>query len=233
MLPRARLVSTRLALALPLLALLGAAPSAFPRPDRPVASIVADQWSDETSRDDAREAEQVMVFLGARPGMVIADIGAGSGYYTVRLAPRLMPTGRVVAEDIVPSYVRKLRARVRKAGLTNVEIVLGKPDDARLKPASIDAALLVHMYHEVQQPFALLWTLRAALRPGGKVAIVDIDRPTPRHGTPRTLLACELAAVGYRRIGDLDLGAAGGYLAVFEPVGPRPAPRSIRACRAR
>ena len=221
----------RALLLLPLLALLAAAPSGFPRPDRPVASIVADEWSDETSRDDAREAEQVMVFLGARPGMVIADIGAGSGYYTVRLAPRLMPTGRVVAEDIVPSYIRKLRTRVRKAGLTNVEIVLGRPDDARLKPASIDAALLVHMYHEIQQPFALLWTLRAALKPGGKVAIVDVDRPTDRHGTPRLLLACELAAVGYRRIGDLDLGAAGGYLAVFEPVGPRPAPRSIRACR--
>ncbi len=219
-------------LALPLLALLGASPTGFPRPDRPVARIVADEWSDETSRDNAREAEQVMVFLGARPGMTIADIGAGSGYYTVRLAPRLMPTGRVVAEDIVPAYTARLRARVRKAGLTNVEVVLGRPDDPRLRPASIDAALLVHMYHEVQQPFALLWNLRAALRPGGKVAIVDIDRPTPRHGTPRALLACELAAVGFRRIGDLDLGDAGGYLAVFEPVGPRPAPRSIKACRA-
>lgn len=223
----------RVALPLAALALIAAAPSPFPRPDRPVASIVADEWSDETSRDNAREAEQVMVFLGARPGMTIADIGAGSGYYTVRLAPRLMPTGKVVAEDIVPAYVARLRARVRKAGLKNVEVVLGSPDDPKLKPASIDAALLVHMYHEVQQPFALLWHLRAALRPGGKVAIVDIDRATQNHGTPRALLACELHAVGYRRIGDLDLGDAGGYLAVFEPVGPRPAPRAIKACRGR
>lgn len=222
----------RLLSVLCLLPLLGAAP-AFPRPDRPVASIVSDEWSDEGSRDNAREAEQVMVFLGARPGMTIADIGAGSGYYTVRLAPRLMPTGKVVAEDIVPATVARLRARVRKAGLTNVEVVLGRPDDPRLRPASIDTALLVHMYHEVSQPFALLWHLRAALKRGGKVAIVDIDRPTAQHGTPRALLACELAAVGYRRIGDLDLGAAGGYLAVFEPVGPRPRPGSIRACRMR
>ena len=223
----------RALLAFPLLALLGASPTGFPRPDRPVARIVAAEWSDEESRDNAREAEQVMVFLGLRPGMTIADIGAGSGYYTVRLAPRLMPTGRVIAEDIFPTTVNSLRRRVSKAGLTNVAVVLGRPDDPRLKPASIDTALMVHMYHEVTQPFALLWHLRAALKPGGKVAIVDIDRPTVQHGTPRALLACELAGVGYRRIGDLDLGAAGGYLAVFEPVGKRPRPSQIRACRVR
>ncbi len=223
----------RAVLLLAMLVLTAAAPGLFPRPDRPVASIVADAWSDESSRDNAREAEQVMVFLGARPGMTIADIGAGSGYYTVRLAPRVMPTGKVIAEDIVPDYVERLRSRVRKLGLNNVEVVLGRHDDPRLPPASVDAALLVHMYHEVQQPFAMLWHIRDALKPGGKVAIVDVDRPTRSHGTPRALLACELAAVGFRRIGDLDLGEAGGYLAVFEPVGPRPSPRSIRACRMR
>lgn len=224
--------SVRALTVLPLIVLLGAAPG-FPRPDRPVANIVSTEWSDEGSRDNAREAEQVMVFLGTRPGMTIADIGAGSGYYTVRLAPRLMPTGKVIAEDIVPATVAKLRARVRKAGLKNVEVVLGRPDDPRLPARSVDTALMVHMYHEVSQPFALLWHLRAALKPGGKVAIVDIDRPTAQHGTPRALLQCELAAVGYRRIGNLDLGAAGGYLAVFEPVGPRPRPSAIRPCRIR
>ena len=219
-------------LALPLVLLLGAAPG-FPLPDRPVARIVSTEWSDEASRDNAREAEQVMVFLGARPGMTIADIGAGSGYYTVRLAPRLAPTGRVIAEDIMPATVRQLRARVRRAGLKNVDVVLGRPENPLLRANSIDAALLVHMYHEVTQPYALLWHLRAALKRGGQVAIVDVDRPTAAHGTPRGLLACELAAVGYRRIGDLDLGAAGGYLAVFEPVGVRPRPQAIRPCRSR
>jgi len=89
------------------------------------------------------------------------------------------------------------------------------------------------MYHEVSQPFALLWHLHAALKPGGKIAIVDVDRATAQHGTPKALLACELAAVGFRRIGDLDLGEAGGYLAVFEPIGARPRPASIRPCRVR
>jgi len=225
------MTSFRLLTVVPLLALAAASPQRFPQAQRDVASIVADEWSNEASRDAAREAEQVMVFLNARPGMVIADIGAGSGYYTVRLAPRLMPTGRVIAEDIVPAYLTALRARVRKAGLRNVTIVQGTPDNPRL-PVRVDAALLVHMYHEVRQPYALLWHLRGSLRPGGKVAIVDIDRPTAQHGTPKAQLLCEVSAVGFRRIGDLDLGAAGGYLAVFEPVGKRPEPAAIKPCAA-
>ena len=215
-----------------LAATAAAAPQRFPVADRPVAKIVSDEWSDESSRDAAREAEQVMVFLGVRPGMVIADIGAGSGYYTVRLAPRLMPTGRVYAEDIVPPYLDTLRRRVHKAGLQNVTVVRGAPDNPRL-PAPVDVALMVHMYHEVRNPYALLWHLRGTLRPGGKVAVVDVDRATEAHGTPKTLLACEFAAVGFRRVGDLDLGAAGGYLALFEPAGRRPEPRAIRPCPRR
>ena len=215
---------------LPLLVLVGASPSRFPQVDRPVASIVADEWSDENSRDAAREAEQVMVFLGARPGMVVADIGAGSGYYTVRLAPRLMPTGRVIAEDIVPAYITGLRKRVREQRLKNVTVVTGTANNPHLPLNSVDAALMVHMYHEIRQPYELLWHVHGALRRGGKVAIVDVDRPTAQHGTPRAQLLCELAAVGFRRIGDLDLGAAGGYLAVFEPVGRRPAPSTIKPC---
>ena len=217
------------ALALPLLLLAAASPHRFPGTDRPVAGIVADEWSNESSRDAAREAEQVMVFLGVRPGMVIADIGAGSGYYTVRLAPRLMPTGRVYAEDIVPPYLGALKQRVRKAGLRNVTIVHGTPDNPRL-PVPVDVALMVHMYHEIRNPYALLWHLRGSLKPGARVAVVDADRPTEAHGTPKALLACEFAAVGFKRVGDLDLGAAGGYLALFESVGRRPSPSAIKPC---
>lgn len=216
--------------ALPLLVLVGASPSRFPQVDRPVASIVADEWSDETSRDAGREFEQVMVYLGTKPGMVVADIGAGSGYYTVRLAPRLLPTGRVLAEDIVPAYITALRKRLRDQRIRNVTVIQGTADNPRLPLNSVDVALMVHMYHEIRQPYALLWHVRGSLRRGGKVAIVDIDRPTAQHGTPRAQLACELAAVGFRRIGDLDLSAADGYLAVFEPVGRRPAPSAIKPC---
>lgn len=202
----------------------------FPAPDRPVASIVSDTWSDEDSRDRAGEAEQVMRLSGVRPGMAVADVGAGSGYYAVRLSPRVGPQGRVYAQDIVPDYLAGLRQRLARERLSNVTPVLGTPDDPRL-PAPVDLALLVHMYHEIGQPFALLWNLRASLKPGGRVAVVDADRPTASHGTPPALLRCELAAVGYAQVAFHPLDA-GNYLALFEPRGDRPDPAAIRPCAA-
>ena len=87
------------------------------------------------------------------------------------------------------------------------------------------------MYHEVAQPYAFLYNLASALKPGGRVAVVDVDRPTAEHGTPKALLRCEFAAVGYRLVSMADLEGEGlGYLAVFEPPAQRPEPRSIRPC---
>lgn len=203
----------------------------FPAPDRPVAEIVTDTWSDEKSRDSAGEAAEVMRLSGVRPGMTVADIGAGSGYYTARLSPRVGPEGRVLAQDIVPDYLRGLAERVQKAGLTNVTTILGAPDDPRLPPASVDLALLVHMYHEIEQPYALTWRLRDALRADALVGIVDADRDTASHGTPPALLRCELAAVGYTQVGFHRL-AGGNYLALFRADRPRPDPAAIRACPA-
>lgn len=211
--------------------LAAASPAAFPPPARPVAGIVTDVWSDEASRDDAGEAVQVMALAGVRPGLSVADIGAGSGYYTVRLAPRVGAAGRVYAEDIVPEYLAGLTRRVRAARLDNVVIVEGTPDDPRLPPAAIDLALLVHMYHEIEQPYALLWHLRSALKPGARIAIVDSDRPFARHGSPPAALRCELAAVGYIQTGFHKL-KDGNYLALFEPRDPRPEPGAIRRCKS-
>jgi len=128
----------------------GAPPSAFPTPSRPVAGIVTDIWRDEESRDRASEAENVMNLLGVNSGFAVADIGAGSGYYTVRLAQRVGPSGHVYAEDIVPDYLARLARRVASEGLGgSITIVRGEPHDPRLPAASVDLALLVHMYHEV------------------------------------------------------------------------------------
>ena len=205
----------------------------FPAASRPVASIVTDTWSNEAARDTAREAQRVMDLLQVRPGMTVADVGAGSGYYTVRLSPRVGPRGRVIAQDIMPRYLERLGARVRRDSLRNVTLALGEPHDPRLAPASADLVLLVHMYHEVEQPYAFLYNLRPAVRPGGRVAVVDLDRPTRRHGTPVSLLRCELAAVGYEPAGFHDLGGGSGYLAVFRPTAaPAPRPGAIRACAA-
>jgi SAM-dependent methyltransferase len=211
----------------------GAPAGAFPAPSRPVAGIVTDTWRNEKSRDQAREAERVMNLLGVKDGLVVADIGAGSGYYTVRLARRVTPTGHVYAEDVVPDYLERLAQRVRSEGLTGtVTLVRGDPHDPRLPPGSLDLALLVHMYHEVQQPYGLLWNLRPTLRPGAKIGIIDARKQTASHGTPPDLLRCELAAVGYQQTAFYDLQES-TYLAVFTPPSPGSgpaAPSAIRPC---
>lgn len=204
--------------------------SAFPSPDRPVASIVSPTWDDEAARDRVREADTVMALLGITSGMRVADIGAGSGYYTVRLSPRVGPAGRVYAEDIMPEYLRGLAKRVAAAKLSNVETLLGTADHPRLAPASIDRALLVHMYHEIQQPYALMYNLFASLRSGARVGIVDVDRATRSHGTPPAQLRCEMSAAGYRQIAFHPLRV--GYLAVFAPE-KRSSPDDVRAALAR
>ena len=203
---------------------------AFPRPHRPVATIVSDQWSDEDSRDRAGEAGKVMDLIGVTPGMTVADVGAGNGYYAVRLAKRVGPAGRVLAEDIIPSYVARLKGRIDAERLDNVAVTLGLPHDPKLPLGEADIGLLVHMYHEVEQPYGLIWHLHGTLKPGARLAIVDADRPTNQHGTPPTLLRCELAAVGYRQVAFHPLPGSDAYLAIFEAHEPRPLPGAIRAC---
>lgn len=210
----------------------GLAAERFPRPERPVAGIISDQWATEDGRERTGEARTVMQLLDVRPGMAVADIGAGAGYYAVRLARRVGPAGRVIAQDITPDYLAGLRRRVARERLGNVDLALGEPHDPRLPAASVDLALLVHMYHEIGQPYGLLANLVPAMRPGGRVAILDLDAPTERHGTPRALLLCELAAVGYRQAGWHWIEARSVYLAVFEPPAQAPAPESIVPCRA-
>lgn len=205
----------------------------FPKPDRPVAEIVAPIWATERERDGVDEVGQVARLLGIGPGTVVADIGAGSGYYAVRLARRVGPEGRVFAEDVTPAYLAGLERRVRAAGLANVTVVRGEPHDPRLPPGSVDVALLVHMYHEASQPFGMLHNLAVSMRPGGRVGIVDLDDVPSRHGTPPALLRCELAAVGYREAGFHRLGGDVGYLAIFTPpaAADLPRPAEIRPCR--
>ncbi|MET0268995.1 MAG: methyltransferase domain-containing protein [Sphingomonas sp.] len=202
----------------------------FPAASRPVSAIVSPRWSTEPDRDQAGEAEIVMAAAGIRPGMSVADIGAGEGYYTIRLARRVGPQGRVLAEDIGREAVAGLATRIAHESIGNVAVVQGTPADPKLPAAGFDRILLVHMYHEIESPYEFLWRMRPALKPGGRVGIVDADRPTGRHGTPPALLDCELRAVGYARVSHRVLPAAGGYLSMYEAIGPRPAPDAIRPC---
>lgn len=211
----------------------GAAPQTgqFPAAARPVATIVSARWSDEDTRDNANEANEVMDRAGVKPGMTVADIGAGEGYYTIRLASRVGEKGRVVAQDIIPKVRDALAERVTRERLDNVFVKLGTPDDPMLPPG-FDRVFLVHMYHEVASPYAFLWNLRPTVKAGGRVIVVDADRPTNMHGTPPALLDCEFAAVGYVRVDFARKESAGGYLAAYEPRGPRPDPKAIKPCKA-
>lgn len=203
----------------------------FPKAHRPVAPIVSDSFSTEDARDRAGEAEQVTKLAGVRPGMWVADIGAGEGYYTVRLSPAVGPRGRVLAEDIVSQTVEALFQRVERERLDNVAVRLGKPDDPMLPPRSFDRIFLVHMYHEVESPYAFLWRLREGLKPGGEVIVVDANRPVKQHGMPFELLLCEFAAVGLTPARSSPLSGSDSYFAAFKATAPRPQPGSIRPCK--
>lgn len=202
----------------------------FPRAYRPVSEVGSNAFSTEQQRDDVQEAQQVMDKAAIAPGMTVADIGAGEGYYTVRLAERVGATGRVLAQDIDEDALRRLGSRVEAERLDNVSIAVGAPDDPRLPDASFDRIFMVHMYHEITEPYAFLWRLRPALRQGGQVIVVDVDRPADQHGIAPQLLFCEFAALGFRLVEFDRKPEIAGYYAQFEAVGDRPQPKEIEPC---
>ena len=203
----------------------------FPRAFRPASPVSSDAIASEVQRDSLGEAQTVMDLALINPGMSVADIGAGEGYYTTRLAERVGAKGRVLAQDINPEAIRRLGVRVERERLDNVSVITGGLDDPRLPLASFDRIFMVHMYHEVGEPYAFLWRLRPALKPGGKVIVVDVDRPTDLHGIPPSLLFCEFAAVGFRLDEFIRKPEVTGYYAQFEAVGTRPDAAEIQSCR--
>jgi ubiquinone/menaquinone biosynthesis C-methylase UbiE len=168
--------------------------------------------------------------LALAPGMRVADIGAGDGYYTVRLAKRLGAGATIYAQDVRQDYLDGLAARLTRESVGGVRLVHGTPSDPRLADHSIDLAILAHMYHEIEKPYEFLYRLHAALVPAGRIAIIDNDKPTDQHGTPPALLRCELTAVGYRQIDFLLLTPADGYLAVFARPEVLPRPETMQPC---
>ena len=203
----------------------------FPKPDRPVSGLGSNSFSTEDARDERGEAESVMRLAEIAPGMRVADIGAGDGYYTVRLAEKVGAKGRVLAQDIDREALDRLGDRVVRERLDNVSIKLGAPDDPKLPENSFDRVFLVHMYHEVQEPYAFLWNMWPSLKEGGQVIVVDVDRPTDQHGIPPLLLSCELEATGYRLVAFKDAPELQGYYAQFERGSKRPEPGQIEACK--
>ncbi|WP_370032109.1 class I SAM-dependent methyltransferase [Qipengyuania mesophila] len=232
-------MSLRLALLLPVALLAACKGQAgfddgeprFPEPDRPVSEIGSNQFSTEDQRDSRGEAQTVMDLAQLEPGMTVADIGAGNGYYTVRLSERVGAKGRVLAQDIDRDALSRLARRIERQRLENVSIRLGEAADPRLPANSFDRIFMVHMYHEIGQPYEFLWRMWPSLREGGQVVVVDIDRPTDQHGIDPLLLSCEFEAVGYELVEFKDAPQLAGYYAQFKAAATRPAPGEIERCR--
>jgi cyclopropane fatty-acyl-phospholipid synthase-like methyltransferase len=168
-------------------------------------------------RDQRLQINRVMDILGIAPGKSVADIGAGSGWFTVRAAARVTNSGTVYAVDINPEATRYIENRTKKEHITNVKTILSHADDPVLPRDSVDAVLLLKTYHEVASPVALLRNLRASLRPGAKVGIIDWNGNGENHGVAEDVVVHEASEAGYEHSGRYDFVKADGmdYFLVF------------------
>jgi SAM-dependent methyltransferase len=172
---------------------------------------------DSPGRDQRLQINRVMDILSIAPGKIVADIGAGSGWFSVRAARRVAPAGTVYAVDINPEATRYIDRRAAKEGVHNVTTILSQADDPMLPAAKVDAVLLLKTYHEVAQPVQLLHNLRAALAPGAKVGIIDRNGNGEDHGVGRDVVVREAAEAGYRLVQQEDFVKADGmdYFLIF------------------
>ena len=155
-------------------------------------------------RDDRLQISRVMDILSIAPGKSVADIGAGSGWFSVRAARRIGAAGSVYSVDINPEAIRYIDKRIRKEQLGNVKTILSEPDDPLLPARSVDAVLLLKTYHEVAQPVVLLRKLRGALRPGAKVGVIDRNGNGENHGVGRDVVIREAKEAGYDLLAQYD-----------------------------
>jgi len=174
---------------------------------------------DTPGRDERLQINRVMNLLSIAPGKTVADIGAGSGWFTIRAARRVGPTGVVYAVDINTEAIKYIGDRAKKEKLQNVKTILGKEDDPVLPGATIDSVLLLKTYHEIAQPVALLRNLRGALRPGAKVGIIDRNGNGEDHGVSREVVLREAAEAGYKLLNQYDFvkGDKMDYFLVLTP----------------
>jgi SAM-dependent methyltransferase len=170
---------------------------------------------DSPGRDERLQINRVMDILAIAPGKSVADIGAGSGWFTVRAARRVGEAGSVYAVDINPEAIRYIKSRMVKEGLHNVRPVLGKPDDPLL-PAKVDAVLLLKTYHEVARPITLLRNLRSSLAPGARIGVIDRNGTGENHGVAREVVIREASEAGYQLLEQDDFVKDGmDYFVVF------------------
>lgn len=160
-------------------------------------------WLERDDRETTEQPEHVLDVLAVREGMTVADVGAGSGYFTVRISKRVGAGGRVLATDLQPEMLSLLRAKVEKAKITNVVPILSTESDAKLPRGEVDLVLMVDVYHELPRPAETLAQVRLSLRPAGRLALVEYrgEDPAvpikPEHKTTLVQLQRELTANGF------------------------------------
>ena len=184
---------------------------------RPTSTPYAGDLSifDSEGRAERLQISSVMDTLGIVPGESVADIGAGSGFFTLLAARRVGDKGTVYAEDINPEAIRYIAARLKKEDLHNVKTVLGKPDDPLL-PAPVDAVFLLKTYHEIAQPAVLFRNLHRSLAKDAKVGVIDRDGDGTNHGVGRAVVIREMKAAGYKLLRQEDYKKDGmDYFLVF------------------
>ena len=194
--------------------------SAAQQSERPTSRPYAGDLSifEYPDRDKKLHVDRVMDLLGLAPGKVVADIGAGSGWFTVRAAARVAPNGAVYAEDINPQAIDYITERATREKLENVRPVLGTVDDTKLPPHSIDAVLILKTYHEFAHPIPLMEKVKLSLRPGAKIGIIDRNVDGTDHGIMPDVVEREMAQAGFKRVGMYDFTKTDGqdYFLIFE-----------------
>ena len=146
----------------------------------PTMGVEGAAWLDRPEREAEEAPSRAIAALGIAPGSIVADVGAGSGYYTVRLSQVVGPKGRVVATDLQPGMLDLIRKKVDQLGLTNVTLVQGRPDEPNLPAATFDAIVMVDVYHELASPQVFVRKLREALKPTGRLVLIEFRLEDPR-----------------------------------------------------
>jgi ubiquinone/menaquinone biosynthesis C-methylase UbiE len=178
------------------------------------------EWLDRRERETEENPDEALSIIGIKKGSSVADIGAGSGYMTVRLSKRVGSNGMVYATDIQQPMLDILDKRLKSSRITNVQLVLGAMDDPKLSPASIDLALLVDVYHEFSQPQAMLRGLHEALKPGGRLVLLEYKKEDPsipirpEHKMSVSEAKMEVEPEGFR-LGRVDDGLPWQHVLIF------------------
>jgi SAM-dependent methyltransferase len=189
------------------------------RVERPTSNPYKGSLSifEDPKREEKLQINRVMDLLKIKEGSGVADIGAGSGWFSVRAARRVGPTGAVYAVDINRDYLKYVEDRAKKEGLPQVRTILGREDDPLLPARSTDAVLILKTYHEIAEPVRLMKNLRAALREGALVGIIDRNGRGDDHGLDQSVVVKELERAGYRLVDQYDFVKPDGmdYFLIF------------------